>query len=178
MSASSNSCQSCPQAQQTVTSKALVPVPRPPCPLGLPLWTAGGGPGPGSLPAGGSLVRSLGGALSLRQLHFLSSFCSSESCLYLMDKNGFFPSMFVLKYKIQKCKKHEYRLSQISQNEQEPMLTAPPPQASSLPPDDSTHFKSYFKIVGCVLSPIFTFVRFSHAALVFFFFYRHCYISL
>ena len=124
-------------------------------------------------------MSSLGGALSLRQLHFLSSFCSSVSCLYLMDKNGFFSSMFVLKYKIQKCTKHEYRLSQFSQSEQEPMLTAPPPQAFSLPPDDSAHFESYFKIVECVLSPIFTFVRFSHAALVcFFFFYRHCYISL
>lgn len=89
-------------------------------------------------------MRNLGGALSLRQLHFVSSFYSSASCLYLMDKNGFFSSMFVLKYKIQKCTKHEYRLSRFSQSEQEPVLAAPLPQASSLPPDDSAHFESYF----------------------------------
>ena len=55
---------------------------------------------PGCLPAGWSLVRSLEGAPSLRQLHFLSSFYSSVSCLCLLDKNGVFSSMFVLKYKI------------------------------------------------------------------------------
>lgn len=96
VSASSTSCQSCPQAQQSIASRALIPVSRPPCPV----VARGVGQAPGSLPAGRSLVRSLEGAPSLRQLHFLSSFYSSASCLCLLDKNGVFSSMFVLKYKI------------------------------------------------------------------------------
>lgn len=92
VSASSNSCQSCPQAQQTVTSRSLIPVPGPPCPVGA-------GPGPG-LPPCRTVTRTQPRGSAKPQTALLSSFFHpSASCLYLVDKDGFFPSMFVLKYR-------------------------------------------------------------------------------
>ena len=83
VSASSNSCQSCPQAQQAVTSRSLIPVPGHRTQWGL-------GQAPGRLPAGRSLGHSLEGAPSPRQLYSLPFFILQHLAYILWTRMGFF----------------------------------------------------------------------------------------